>query len=156
MFSNLYIDICKCVYGNNPFYSYSTPICIQKAVLKNTGLQKNHIIDDQIRLLLEKRLRGVPSACMGNRPVKRGEKEIVCEDMTDKNGWSMSDNLPTGDYSKIEFTKSNERTLSKTNIRTPDQNKCGCLLECDLEYPSKIHERTKHIPFLQDKKTIEL
>ena len=87
-------------------------------------------------------MRGGPSACMGNRPVKRGERKIVYEDMTDINGWSMSENLPTGDYSKVEFTKSNESTLSKTNIITPDKNKCGCLLECDFEYPSKIHEKT--------------
>ena len=30
------------------------------------------------------------------------------------------------------------------------------LRECDLEYPSSIHEETKYFPFMPDKKTIKV
>ena len=39
----------------------------------------------------------------------------------------------------------------KKVLRTPDKNKYGYLLECDIEYPSRIHGKN-HFPFLPDKK----
>ena len=76
--------------------------------------------------------------------------------MTNLYGWGMSQYLPTGDFHEIEFTKRNERNLSKTILRFPDNNNCGYLLECDLEYPFNIHEKAKHFPFLPDQKTIKV
>ena len=67
-------------------------------------------------------------------------------------GWSMSQNLPTGDFREIKVTRSNLKTI----LRTPDNDEHGFLIECDLEYPSSIHEKTKHFPFLPDKKTIKV
>ena len=29
-------------------------------------------------------------------------------------------------------------------------------MECDLEYPSDIHEKTKHFTFLPEKKTVKI
>ena len=85
-----YIDTCKNAYGNNPLYSYSTPSFTWKAGLKMTGVKLDYITDDKLRLLLENNMRGGPSACMGNRYVKRGERKIVYEDVNNPYGWSMS------------------------------------------------------------------
>ena len=75
-----YIDTCKKAYGINPLYSYGTPSFTRKAGLKMTGVKLDYITDDKLRLLLENNMRAGPSACMGNRYVKRGERNIVYED----------------------------------------------------------------------------
>ena len=147
-----YIDTCKKAYGINPLYSYSTPSFTWKAALKMTGVKIDYITDDKLRLLLENNMRGGPSACMGNRYVKRGERKILYEHLNNLYGWSVSQYLPTGDSREIKVTRSNIKSI----LRTPDNYEHGFLIECDLEYPSNIHERTKHFPFLPEKKTIKL
>ena len=147
-----YIDTCKKAYGINPLYSYSTPSFTWKAGLKMTGVKLDYITDDKLRLLLENNMRGGPSACMGNRHVKKGERKIVYEDVNNLYGWSMSQYLATGDFREIKVTRSNIISI----LRTPDNNEHGFLIECDLEYPNNIHEKTKHFPFLPEKKTIKI
>ena len=146
-----YIDTCEKANGINPIYSYSTPSFTWKAGLKMTGVTLDYITDDKLRLFLENNMRGGPSACMGNRYVKRGERKIVYEDMTNLYGWSMSRYLPTGDFREIQVTRSSLKTI----LRTPDNYEDGFLIECDLEYPSSIHKKTKHFSFLPEKKTIK-
>ena len=147
-----YTDTCEKAYGINPLYTYSTTSFTWKAGNKMTGVKLDYITDDKLRLLLENIMRGGPSACMGNRYVKRGERKIVYEDMTNLYGWGMSQYLPTGDFREIKVTRSS----LKTNLGTPDNNEHGFLIECDLEYPSSIHEKTKHFPFLPEKKSIKV
>ena len=147
-----YIDTCKKAYGINPLYSYSTPSFTWKNGLKMTGVKLDYITDDKLSLLLENNMRGGPSSCMGNRYVKRGERKIVYEDMNNRYGWSMSQYLRTGDFREIKATRSSLKTI----LRTPDNDDHGFLIECNLEDPSSIHEKTKYFPFLPDKKTIKV
>ena len=72
--------------------------------------------------------------------------------MTNLYGWSMSQYLPTGDFREIKVTRSNIISI----LRTPDNNEHGFLIECDLENPNNIHEKTKFFPFLPEKKTIKI
>ena len=104
-----------------------------------TGVTLDFITDDKLRLLLENNMRGGPSACMGNRYVKRGGRKLVYEDLNNHYGWSMSQYLPTGDFREIKVTRSSLKTV----LRTPDNDEHGYLIECDLEYPSDIHEKNK-------------
>ena len=67
-------------------------------------------------------------------------------------GWSMSQYLPTGDFREVYVTRSSLKTI----LRTPDNDEHGFLIECDLEYPSSIHEKTKYFPFFPDNKKIEV
>ena len=144
-----YIGTCKKAYGINPLYSFSTPSFTWKAGLKTTGVKLDYITDDKLRLSVKNNMRGGPSSCMGNRYVKRGGRKIVYEAMNNLYGWSMSQYLPTGDFREIKNTRSSVKTI----LRTPDKDEHGFLIECELEYPSSIHERTKFLPFLPDKKT---
>ena len=89
-------------------------------------------------------MREGPSSCMGDRHVKRGERKTVFDDINILYGHRKSQFLLTGDSQEIELTKRSERNLMKTILRTQDKNKCGYLKECDIEYPSNKHERTKH------------
>ena len=63
-----------------------------------TGVNLEFITDDEHRFLLENNMREEPSYCMGNRYVKRGERN---EEMNNLYGWSMSQNLPTRDFCEI-------------------------------------------------------
>ena len=147
-----YIDTCKKAYGIYPLYSYSTLSFTWKADLKMTRVKLDYITDDKLRLLHENNMRGGPSACMGNRYVKRGERKLVYGDMTNLYGWSMSQYLPTGDFREVKVTRSNLKSI----LRTPDNDEHGFLIECDLEYPSDIHEKTKLFPFLLEKKNVKV
>ena len=147
-----YVDTCKKAYGINPLYSYSTPSFTWKAGLKMTGVKLDYITDDKLRLLPENNMRGGPRACMGSRYVKRGERKIVYEDLNNLYGWSMSQYLPTGDFRENKVTRSSLKTI----LRTPDNDEHGFLIECDLEYPNSVHKKTKHFPFLPEKKTIKV
>ena len=117
-----------------------------------TGVKLDYITDDKLRLLLENKMRGGPSSSMDNRYVKRGGRKIVDVDMNNLYGWSMSQYLPTGDFREVKVTRSSLKTIS----RTPDNDEHGFLIECDLEYPSSIHEKTKNFPFLTEKKSIKV
>ena len=63
-------------------------------------------------------------------------------------GWSMSQNLPTGDFCEIKFTISSLETI----LRIPDNDEHRFLIECDLEYPSIIHEKQSIFHFYLRKK----
>ena len=147
-----YIDTCKKAYGINPLYSYSTPSFTWKAGLKMTGGKLDYVTDDKLRLNLKNSMRGGPSACMGNRYVKRGERKIVYEDMTIFYSLSMSQYLTTGDFHEIKVTRSSLKTI----LRTPDIYEHGFLKECDLEHSNSTHEKTEYFPFLPEKKTVKV
>ena len=106
-------------------YSYSTPYFTRKTSLKYTRVKLNFITDDKLILLLENYMRGGPSFVLGNRQVKREEKKIACEDMTNPNVWNKSQYLPTGVIHEIEPTKRNERNFLETYLKTPAKSKCG-------------------------------
>ena len=120
--------------------------------MKLTGVKLDYITDDKLRFLLENNMRGGPSSCMGNRYVKRGERKIVCEDMNNLYGWIMSQYLTTVDFREVKVRRSNLKTI----LRTQESDEHGFLLECDLEFPGSIHEKTNYFPFLPDKKTIKV
>ena len=147
-----HINTSKKAYGINPLLSYSTPSFTWKAGLKMTGVKLDFITDDQLRLLLENNMRGGPSACMGNRYVKRGKSKILFEDLNNLYGWSMSQYLPTGGFHEIKVTRSSLKTI----LRVPDNYEHGFLIECDLEYPNSIHEKTKYFPLLLEKETVKV
>ena len=70
--------------------------------------------------------------------------------MTNINGWSMSEYLPTGGFHKPNL--SNKIRLLKTISRMPDKNEYGFLIECDLEYISSIHKKRTFFQFYLRKK----
>ena len=119
-----------------------------------TGLNLDYLTDMKLRLLPENNMRGGPTSCMGTLYVKRRQRKIVYEDLTNLYIWSMSQYLPTGDFHELNL--SNKIGLLKSILRTPDNYRHGFLTDFDLEYPSSIHEKTKYCPFLPEKKNKKL
>ena len=101
---------------------------------------------------------------MGDRFVESNEnKQILYIDANNLYGWAMSQYLPTGDFKKIQlccpsvtFLENTESTLcddlelcdeiKEDILSTPDDNEYGYFLECDLEYPVEIKEKTENFP----------
>ena len=64
----------------------------------------------------------------------------------------MSQYLPTGDFHEIKVSRGSGKRI----LRFPDNDEHGFLIECDLEYPSSIHEKTKYFPFFPDKEIFKV
>ena len=68
-------------------------------------------------------------------------------------GWAISQYLPTGDFKKMRsFAKfgcdNDELPIEEDILTTPDDNKFGYFLECDLEYPVEIKKKQKTFLFV--------
>ena len=101
-------------------------------------------------LLLENGIRGGISGVMGDRYVKSDKnKNILYSDATNLYGFGMSQTLP---YDDIKFEI--ENVCSKEILNTPDDSDIGYFLEVDLEYPYNIRDKTRHLPFAPENKSI--
>ena len=139
-------------YKINPLYSYSLPGYTWKAGLKLTNIELDFIKCKELLLLLENNIRGGISSFMGDRHVQSDEnKQILYIDANNLYGWAMSQYLPTGDFKKIklccEYDSVLMNEIKEDIFNTPDDNEYGFFIECDLEYPVEIKEKTKNFPF---------
>ena len=74
----------------------------------------------------------------------------------------MSQYLPTGDFKRmrsvanlccgeasreaIEYDSALMNEIKEDILNTPDDNEYGYFVECDLEYPAEIKEKTENFP----------
>ena len=136
-------------YKVNPLFSYSLPGYTWKAGLKLTNTKLNFIKDKDLLLLLENNIRGGISSVMGDRTVESNEnKQILYIDANNLYGWAMSQYLPTSEFEKLQLP---EQILLEQIVEDlthcQDNNEFGYLIECDLECPVEIKEKTKNFPY---------
>ena len=136
-------------YKINPLYSYSLPGYTWKAGLKLTDIKLDFIKDKNLLQLLENNIRGGISSVMGDRHVQFDEnKQILYIDANNLYGWAMSHYLPTGEFKTLQLPEnSSQDQLVEDLLQIPDDNEYGYFIECDLEYPAEIREKTKNFPF---------
>ena len=141
-------------YKINPLYSYSLPGYTWKAGLKLTNIKLDFIKDKELLLLLENNIRGGISSVMGVRHVQSDEnKQILYIDANNLYGWAMSQYLPTGEFAMLPLNPCNYtdnynlEQLVEDLLQIPDDNEYGFFIECDLEYPAEIKEKTTNFPF---------
>ena len=148
-------------YKINPLYSYSLPGYTWKAGLKLTNIKLDFIKDTaklpsgkELLLLLENNIRGGISSVMGDRHVQSNEnKQILYIDANNLYGWAMSQYVPTGEFEILPLNPCNYtdnynlEQLVEDLLQIPDDNEYGFFIECDLEYPAEIKEKTKNFPF---------
>ena len=136
-------------YKINPLYSYSLPGYTWKAGLKLTNIKLDFIKDKELLLLLENNIRGGISSVMGDRHVQSDEnKQILYIDANNLYGWAMSQYLPTGEFKKLQLPENySQDQLVEDLLQIPDDNEYGYFIDCDLEYPVEIKEKTKNFPF---------
>ena len=150
-------------YGINPLYGYSLPGYTWKAGLKLTKIKLDFIKDKQLLLLLENNIRGGISSVMGPRYIESNENtKLLYIDANNLYGWAMSQYLPTGDFKKkrsfanlccgeasreaMQYDSALMNEIKEDILNTPDDNEYGCFIECDLEYPAEIKEKTENFP----------
>ena len=141
-------------YGINPLYSYSLPGYTWKAGLKLTNIRLDFIKDKQLLLLLENNIRGGISSVMGPRYIESNENtKLLYIDANNLYGWAMSQYLPTGDFKKMrscheamQYDSTLMNEIKEDILNTPDDNEFGYFIECDLEYPAEIKEKTENFP----------
>ena len=141
-------------YKINPLYSYALPGYTWKASLKLTNIKVDFIKDKNLLVLLENNIRGGISSVMGDRHVQSDEnKQILYIDANNLYGWAMSQYLPTGEFEIVPLNPCNYtdnynlEQLVEDLLQIPDDNEYGFFIECDLEYPAEIKEKTKNFPF---------
>ena len=142
-------------YGINPLYSYSLPGYTWKAGLKLTKIKLDYIKCKELLLLLENNIRGGISSVMGPRFIESNENtKLLYIDANNLYGWAMSQYLPTGDFKKMRSLAQNchesdsalMNEITEDILNTPDDNEFGYFIECDLEYPAEIKEKTENFP----------
>ena len=137
-------------YKINPLYTYSLPGYTWKAGLKVTNIKLDYIKCKELLLLLENNIRGGISNVVGDRFVESNEnKQILYIDANNLYGWAMSQYLPTSEFEKLQLPEEYILEQIVEDLRfVPDNNAFGFFIECDLEYPVEIKEKTKNFPLL--------
>ena len=131
-------------------------------VLKKTKLKLELLTDIDMLLMVEKGTRG--GICQAihryakanNKYMKNYNKNIESSylmylDANNLCGWEMSQKLPVNGFNWVKY-------LSKFNeifIRNYDENSDeGYFLEVDVDYPKKIFDLHKDLPFLPERKKV--
>ena len=144
-----FVEKATLEYGINPLYSYSLAGYTWKAGLKlKTNIELDFIKDTDLLLLLENNIRGGISSVMGPRYIESDENtKLLYIDAKNLYGWAMSQYLPTGTFEKLSFPQQYEQEQIVEDLRfIPDNNPYGFFIECDLEYPAEIKEKTENFP----------
>ena len=153
-------DKCIEIYGLDPSYFYSAPGLVWQACLKKTGVKLELLTDIDMLMMVEKEIRG--GICQSthryakanNKYMKNYNKKIESSylmylDANNLYGWAMSQKLPVNGFKW-------ENDISRFNeyfIKNHDENSDeGYFLEVDIEYPKKLFDFHKDLPFLPHRK----
>ena len=127
-------------YGLDPCHYFSSPGLGWDAMLKMTGVRFEKIVDIDMYLFIEKRLRGGISYitkrfAKGNNKYikdydpKKSSKFITYLDMNNLYGWVMTNCLPYGGFKWLKNVDGFD--VNPISEKSP----IGYILEVDLEYP---------------------
>ena len=135
-----FIDTCLKFYGLDPCHYFSSPGLSWDAMLKMTGMRLEKIVDIDMYLFIEKRLRGGISyiakryAKSNNKYMKdydptKPSKYISYLDMNNLYGWAMSRYLLYGGFKWLKNVDNFDENSTSEN------SSIGYIIEVDQEYP---------------------
>ena len=142
-------------YGLNPFWYITTPSFAWRAMLKNTNVQLESLLDVDMYNFMIKAKRGGISYC-AKKYAKANNPNIIDYDKTkptthilyiDANnlyGHSMSQPLPSGGFEWVEQSKY-ETIIHKLEMNEPCEQ-TGYFLEVDLKLPQNKHFEHSDFP----------
>ena len=151
-----FIRTCLKYYKLDPCHYFSSPGLSWDAMLKMTDVKLEKISDIDKYLFIEKVSTGEISyitkryAKANNKYMSDYDPEKASAFITylDKNnlyGWSMSEYLPYGEFSRL-------KNVDKFDVMSiNDKSDIGYILEVDLEYPKELHELHNNYPLAPEK-----
>ena len=156
-------DVAMTNYCLDPAHYLTTPSLTWDACLKIPKSNLELITDPEIFLFFESGMRGGISV-ISNRYARANNPYLKAEDYDssqphsyifylDANnlyGWAMSQHLPIGGF---RFLSDDEiAQIDFTNVS--DDSDIGYVVECDLEYPTELHEIHNDYPLAPEHVTI--
>ena len=153
-------DLCLKIYGLDPVYYYTAPGLAWNACLKITDIQLELLSDHDMFLMFEKGIRGGISIIsnrygeannkyMGNSFNKnKPSKYLMNLDAVNLYGCGMSMKLPTHGF---KWLTNGEMEKLYNNQVVQVWEKTPCILDVDLEYPDKLHNKHNDYPFCPER-----
>ena len=155
---------CIEIYGLDPSYFYSAPGLAWQACLKKTEVKLELLTDIDMLLMIEKGIRGgmcqsTHRYAKANNKYMKNDKNIESSYLTylDANnlyGWAMSQKLPVNGFMwyNDHLSDFNEDFIKNYNENSDD----GYFLEVDIKYPKTLWGSHKELPFLPERKKLEI
>ena len=157
-------SLSKDVYELDPAHYVSAPQLSWDAMLKCTGIELELVSDPAMFQMIDKGIRGglcmivKRRACANNKYM--GDKfnpdlpstYIIYLDANNLYGWAMSQFLPYGGFNW--FDSPNIHDYNWTAWLDDDPN-VGYFVECDLEYPDKLHDAHNDYPMAPERMEIK-
>ena len=141
-------------YGLDPAQYLTLPSYSWDACLKYTDVKLELITDPEIHLFIESSIRGGISTvthrhARANNPYigpdydpSKPHSYLMYLDANNLYGWAMSQPLPIRNF---QFLTEDE--MAQIDFSTvPDDSNIGYIVECDLEYPSELHDSHNDYP----------
>ncbi|CAG2198944.1 unnamed protein product [Mytilus edulis] len=131
----------------DPAHYFTSPGLSYDAMLKCTGVRLELLSDPDMLMMFENATRGgvamishrhgkANNPYMKNFDSSQPTKYLTYLDANNLYGWAMVQSLPTGDFEWVE----------PEEIEYPDDHEYGAMVECDLEYPEKLHNAHNDYP----------
>ena len=156
-------SMCLDKYELDPVYFASAPGLAWQACLKKTGVKLELLTDYDMIPMIEKGIRG--GVCQtthryvkaNNKYMKNYDKNIESSyiEYLDANNlywWTMSQKLPTNSFKWVEDLSQFNESFVKNYDEKSD---IGYFLEVDIDYPKRLFNLHKDLPFLSERKKVE-
>ena len=151
--------VCLKNYGLDPAHFCTAPGLAWKACLKKTRIRLELLLDPDMLLMFERRIRGgitqsVNRWAKANNPYMGSEfnpdektNYLQYLDANNLYRWAMPQPLPTGGFRWIDIKPDKISKLAKRKSK-------GCLLEVDIRYPKELHVSHNDLPFMCERMKI--
>ena len=155
---------CIEIYELDPTHFLSAPGLSWQAALKKTGVILELLPDIDMLLMVEKGMRGGMYHAIhryaeaNNKYMKNYDKNIISSylmylNATNLYGWAISQKLPVNGFKWIKKLSEFNEDFMKGYDENSDK---GYFLEVDVEYPKKLFNLHRDLPFLPERKKIKL
>ena len=138
-----FVETCLNYYRLDPCHYFSSPGLSWDAMLKMTGIKLEIILDVDMHLFIEKRMRGgISYISKRHSKVEEDNKFIMYWDANNLYGWAMNQPLPYCDFNFRAKKEISEFCLNFISENSP----IAYILEVDLEYCKTLHDSHSDCP----------